>query len=281
MTWKISVLINSINRSHKKQPPASENDNLAERSEIQEYLDIRQQRRWIFPRAALVGACAGTVALGFRAALTGADALRNRLIAWVQGMPMWGWIFPILFTALGAGFSVALTRRYAPEAGGSGIPHLEAVLHRFRKLEWKRVLLIKFFGGILSIGSGLALGREGPTVQMGGAVGDAISKWLKVSARERLTLISAGAGAGLAAAFNAPLSGLIFVLEEVRRDFQPLVLGAVFIAAAIADIVVRIGAGRHARGQLIRPHRKVWSDSRRRPRPGRRSCALPDRAPIR
>lgn len=89
----------------------------------------------------------------------------------------------------------------------------------------------------------MALGREGPTVQMGGAVGDAISGWLKVSPRERLTLISAGAGAGLAAAFNAPLSGLIFVLEEVRRDFQPIVFGAVFIAAAIADIVTRIGAG--------------------------------------
>jgi len=89
----------------------------------------------------------------------------------------------------------------------------------------------------------MALGREGPTVQMGGAVGDAVSKWLKVPPRERLTLISAGAGAGLAAAFNAPLSGLIFVLEEVRRDFQPMVFGAVFIAAAIADIVVRIGAG--------------------------------------
>jgi CIC family chloride channel protein len=191
----------------------------------------------------LVGFGAGLVALLFRAVLTGADALRNGLITWAQRMPLWGWIFPILFGALGAGISVAITRRYAPETSGSGIPHLEAVLHRFRKLEWKRVLPVKFFGGILSIGSGMALGREGPTVQMGGAVGDAISRWLKVSPRERLTLISAGAGAGLAAAFNAPLSGLVFVLEEIRRDFQPIVFGAVFIAAAIADIVVRIGAG--------------------------------------
>ncbi|MCK7481089.1 MAG: chloride channel protein [Candidatus Moduliflexus flocculans] len=94
---------------------------------------------------------------------------------------------------------------------------MEAVLHRFRSLDWKRVLPVKFFGGILAIGSGMALGREGPTVQMGGAIGDAISRFLKVSERERLTLISAGAGAGLAAAFNAPLSGLVFVLEEVRQ----------------------------------------------------------------
>jgi chloride channel protein, CIC family len=213
------------------------------RSEIQEYLDISKQRRWIFPRAALVGACAGIIALFFRAALTGADVLRNSLLIWVHSLPMLGWIFPVLFTMLGAGVSVAITRRYAPEASGSGIPHLEAVLHRFRKLEWKRVLPVKFFGGIIAIGSGLALGREGPTVQMGGAVGDAISRWLKVSERERLTLISAGAGAGLAAAFNAPLSGLVFVLEEVRRDFQPIVFGAAFVAAVIADIIARIGSG--------------------------------------
>ncbi len=194
-------------------------------------------------RAALVGACAGAIALLFRAVLAGADVVRNDLIAWSQRMPAWGWVFPLLFTALGALISVAITRRFAPETGGSGIPHLEAVLHRFRKLEWQRVLPVKFIAGTLAIGSGLVMGREGPTVQMGGAVGDAISRWLKVAPRERLTLISAGAGAGLAAAFNAPLSGLVFVLEEVRRDFQPIVFGAAFVAAAIADIVARVGSG--------------------------------------
>ena len=247
LKWRIgfdnvgSILFH-IMKPTKKHPPIENDGNLA-RSEIQEYLDIRQQRRWIFPRAALVGLCAGILALLFRAGLTGADALRDKMLSWAHTLPMWGWVFPVLFTMLGAGIAVAMTRRYAPEASGSGIPHLEAVLHRFRKLEWKRVLPVKFFGGILAIGSGLALGREGPTVQMGGAIGDALSRWLKVSERERLTLITAGAGAGLAAAFNAPLSGLVFVLEEVRRDFQPIVFGAAFVAAAIADIIARIGSG--------------------------------------
>lgn len=213
------------------------------RSEIDDYLSVRQQRRWVFPRAALVGLCAGVIALAFRIALTGADALRNQLIAWARQYPAFGWLLPVLLTLLGALLAVFLTRRFAPEASGSGIPHLEAVLHRFRKLDWKRLLPVKFLGGVIAIGSGLALGREGPTVQMGGAVGDAISRWLRVSERERLILISSGAGAGLAAAFNAPLSGLIFVLEEVRRDFQPIVFGAAFIAAVIADIVARIGSG--------------------------------------
>ena len=220
-----------------------EEKNNALRSEIEEYLDIRQQRRWMFPRAALVGIGSGMVALLFRMALTGADALRNGLLAWAHTLPAVGWLFPVLFSALGAGVAVVITRRYAPEAAGSGIPHLEAVLHRFRSLKWKQVLPVKFFGGLLAIGGGLALGREGPTVQMGGAVGDALARGMKVSERERLTLISAGAGAGLAAAFNAPLSGLIFVLEEVRRDFQPIVFGASFVAAVIADIIARVGSG--------------------------------------
>jgi CIC family chloride channel protein len=230
---------NEINRRKEELPETQEE---MVRSELQEYLDVRQQRRWIFPRAAFVGACAGAIALLFRAALAGMDTLRMNMIEWSHRFPFWGWIFPLLFTLLGAGISVALTRRFAPEASGSGIPHLEAVLHRFRNLEWRRVLPVKFVGGILAIGSGLALGREGPTVQMGGTMGDAVSGWLKVSPRERLTLISAGAGAGLAAAFNAPLSGLVFVLEEVRRDFQPIVFGAAFVAAAVADIVARLGS---------------------------------------
>jgi CIC family chloride channel protein len=78
---------------------------------------------------------------------------------------------------------------------------------------------------------------------MGGALGEGISRLLKVSEHERLTLISAGAGAGLAAAFNAPLSGLIFVLEEVRSDFQPIMFGATFVAAIIADVITRVGSG--------------------------------------
>jgi CIC family chloride channel protein len=97
--------------------------------------------------------------------------------------------------------------------------------------------------GVLAIGSGLALGREGPTVQMGGAVGDGIARRLKVGPQDRLTLTAAGAGAGLAAAFNAPLSGLVFVLEEVRRDFRPAVFAATFIAAAVADVVARLASG--------------------------------------
>ena len=212
-------------------------------SEVQEDLIIRHQRRRLFPRAALVGLGAGLVAALFRAVLAGADLLRNTLIARSQQYPLYGWIFPVLFSLSGALLSVFLVRRFAPETSGSGIPHLKAVLHRLRDSKWTRILPVKFAAGAAAIGGGLALGREGPTVQMGGAVGDAVSGWLKALPRERRTLMAAGAGAGLAAAFNAPLAGVMFVLEEIQRDFQPFVFGAAFLAAAIADIVVRLLSG--------------------------------------
>lgn len=213
------------------------------RTEIQEFLFTMQQRRRIFPRAALVGLGAGVVAALFRATLSGADNLRNALIGWSHNFPLLGWIFPILFSMLGAIVSVTLVRRFAPETGGSGVPHIEGVMHRLRALTWHRVLPTKFVAGALGIGGGLTLGREGPTVQMGSAVGDAVAAWLKSPPQERRTLIAAGAGAGLAAAFNAPLAGVIFVLEEIQRDFHPIVFGAAFLAAAVADIAVRVLLG--------------------------------------
>ncbi|NCC34589.1 MAG: H(+)/Cl(-) exchange transporter ClcA, partial [Chloroflexia bacterium] len=77
----------------------------------------------------------------------------------------------MLFGATGAVLAVGITRRYAPEASGSGIPHIEAVLYRLRELRWRRIIPVKLLGGALALGSGLALGREGPTVQLGGAIG--------------------------------------------------------------------------------------------------------------
>jgi chloride channel protein, CIC family len=204
-----------------------------------DFLQTQEQRRKVFPRALLVGLLAGALAVAFRWALTGSDLVRTALLTWAHRYPAWGWLLPTLFGAVGAGLAVVLVSSLAPEAAGSGIPHLKAVLYRLRSLRWRRILPIKFFGGVFAIGSGLALGREGPTVQMGGAVGAAVAEWLQVTPRERQTLIAAGAGAGLAAAFNAPLAGLAFVLEEVQRDFSPMIFSAAFLACVTADVLMR------------------------------------------
>ena len=232
-----------------RAPPPSPMDDArtdavaSDRSEIDEYLHLRQERRALFPRAVLVGLGAGAVAVAFRVVLAYGDGARTLLVRWAHAWPAVGWVAPVVWGAAGAAASVALVRRFAPETTGSGIPHLQAVLHRLRELRPGRVLPVKFVGGVLALGSGLVLGREGPTVQLGGAVGAAVADRVGRGRRDRQTLIAAGAGAGLAAAFNAPLAGLMFVLEEVQRDFRPLVFGAAFLAAAVANVLARFASG--------------------------------------
>lgn len=214
------------------------------RAEIRDYLHARDERRRILPRAALVGLLSGFVAVAFRLALDGGQWVRDQLGVYAHHVRVVGPLLLPLFCGMMAMLSVLLVRRFAPETAGSGIPHLEAVLRRFRSLIWERVLPVKFMGGALAVGlAGMALGREGPTVQMGGAVGDGVAHLFKGNFRDRETLILSGAGAGLAAAFNAPLSGLVFVLEEMRREFTPLVLSAALVAAVIADVVSRLIGG--------------------------------------
>lgn len=215
----------------------------AARTELRDFLHVRDDRHRLFPKAALVGTIAGLLAVAFRSMLALGDLARERLVVWAHALGPLGPLVPLLFSAAGAGLAILIVRGWAPETSGSGIPHLESVLRRHRTLRWKTVLPAKFLGGVLAIGSGLALGREGPTVQMGGAVGAGLSRLLGSGTQERLTLVAAGAGAGLAAAFNAPLAGLVFVLEELQRDFRPTVFGAAFVAAAAADVVSRLFSG--------------------------------------
>lgn len=215
----------------------------AVRREVRDFLRAHEQRRRQLPRALLVGVFAGLIAVAFRGVLREEDRLRDRLVATVHAHPFSAFPLPLLFGAAGAAIAVHLVKRFAPDASGSGIPQVKAVLHGLRAMTWWRVLAVKFFGGVAGIGAGLALGREGPTIQMGAAVGQMVSRWFNCTPREVRTLIAAGSGAGLAAAFNAPLAGLVFVLEEVQRDFSPGVFTATLIASAVADVTTRLLLG--------------------------------------
>jgi CIC family chloride channel protein len=205
-----------------------------------------ERRRRLFPRALLVGAGVGLVSSFFRAAVDRGEDLRAALLGTLHPL---GGVGLLAFVALGAmavALAVLAVRRIAPAAAGSGIPNLKAVLHRARAMGGARLIAVKFFGGATAITSGLALGREGPTIQMGGAIGSLLSRRLRSTAHERQVMIAAGAGAGLAAAFNAPLAGLIFVLEEVQKNFAPGIFTATFIASVTADSVSRVLFGQRA-----------------------------------
>jgi CIC family chloride channel protein len=212
----------------------------AAQAEIQDYLEQSRHLHYLFPRAVMVGVLAGGLAVAFRGVLALAEIGRAAFVEWAQGsMPFLGLAVVMAVSAGAVVVAAYLVRRFAPDAAGSGIPQLKAVLLRLRELRWMPVMLVKFCSGALSLAAGLCLGREGPTVQMGGTVGAGVVDWMGGSRRDRLTLIAAGAGAGLAASFNAPLAGLLFVLEEMQRDFRASVFNAALIASVTADIVSR------------------------------------------
>lgn len=120
---------------------------------------------------------------------------------------------------------------------GSGIPQVEAELKGLMSLDWWSVLWKKFLAGFLAISSGLMLGREGPSIQLGAVGGKGLAKWLKLSPVEERVLIASGAAAGLAAAFNAPIAGLLFVVEEVYRHFSKLFWISTLVASLVANFV--------------------------------------------
>jgi len=124
-----------------------------------------------------------------------------------------------------------------PMASGSGIPQVKGIILRLMKMNWLKVLIYKFIGGIIAIGAGLSLGREGPSIQLGATIGQGLSRILGRARMEERYLLTSGASAGLAAAFNAPLAGVIFSLEELHKNFSPAVLMSAVAAALTAAVV--------------------------------------------
>jgi CIC family chloride channel protein len=117
-------------------------------------------------------------------------------------------------------FSWKTVTYFAPEAAGSGVQEVERTLIHHVPIRWWRVIPVKFFGGLFSLGAQLLLGREGPTIQLGASAGAMISDLFGLSDKAGRRLIGAGAAAGLATAFNAPLAGIVFIFEELRPEFK-------------------------------------------------------------
>ncbi len=205
---------------------------------------MRKNRRNQLIWAILVGVGAGTVAVAFQEALHAVEYARTGLVAMLSARgvvialsAMLPAVLCVLVTAWG-------TRRFCPEAAGSGIPHLKGVLIGVRTMHGLCLIAVKFIGGLLSIGAGLSLGREGPTVQMGGAVGQLMAGGsASKTPQSGSLLIAVGAGAGLSAAFNAPLAGFLFVMEELHFEFAPMPYISALAASITADMVSRLAAG--------------------------------------
>ncbi|OBS52334.1 ClC family H(+)/Cl(-) exchange transporter [Methylosinus sp. 3S-1] len=190
----------------------------------------------------LSGVLVGLLCGGFRLALQWADAMRSAIPIWMQDRPALGCAIMIFGAAAATWLAAFLVRRIVPSAVGSGIPHVESVLHRQEPPASPILLPVKFIGGVLAIGAGLALGREGPSVQMGATLAHQIARLFRRQWRDAEALLASGAGAGLAAAFNAPLAGSAFVLEELLRRFDmrhaTVALGSSVGAIAVMRLIV-------------------------------------------
>lgn len=193
--------------------------------------------------AAVVGTLTGLVGVGFEKSVNAVQNLRIAMLAQMDEHQWLIWPLAFLSSALLAMVGYYLVRRFAPEAGGSGIPEIEGALEELRPVRWWRVLPVKFIGGMGTLGAGMVLGREGPTVQLGGNVGRMVFDLFRMrSAEARHTLLATGAAAGLSAAFNAPLAGILFILEEMRPQFRYNLISikAVFTGVIMSSIVFRL-----------------------------------------
>ena len=186
-------------------------------------------------KGALIGLITGALISVFRLMLTGADSLRGRLVAYANSGAGPAVIAALILIAIAAVVTVLLV--IEPDIAGSGIPQVEGELRGQKDMCWWKVIAGKMAGCALAIGGGLALGREGPSIQIGAMVGKGFARAGRVPLTEERLLLTCGAGAGLSAAFGAPLAGAIFSLEELHRNFSAEVLLTTMAAAAASDFV--------------------------------------------
>lgn len=183
--------------------------------------------------ALVAGAATGLVGGAFRWSLEQATELRSGLLNWVYGVG-WHGIFVIVAVVAICAVLASLIVRCVPLASGSGIQIVEAVNRGEAEAPRLSILPAKFVGGLLALGSGLVLGREGPTVHMGAVLGAEAGRLAKRGKDDIVALQTSIAGAGLAVAFNAPIGGALFVFEEVTRSFALRVVVPVTVGVAAA-----------------------------------------------
>ena len=191
--------------------------------------------RYALIEACLIGFLSGISALFLKAGIGWLGGLRIKASYSFDphlSLPLAG-----LFLGFLAGWAIELL---APAAAGGGIPQVKAVLARYPLLINLRVALVKTLGTILVLGGGLTLGRRGPTVQIGAALAAQLSRWIPNSPTNRRQMIAAGAAAGLAAGFNTPIAGVLFVVEELMRDISGLTLETAILASFTGAVVSRL-----------------------------------------
>ncbi len=205
-------------------------------SKVYKILSSLNKIKWsIALKGLLSGALAGLLVVLYRLGIEFGTEKTVEIYAFLRTHPVM--IVPWLVVIAAAGLLIAWLVKLEPMATGSGIPQVEGLVLYGMKIKWYTVLGVRFIAGFISSFFGLSLGREGPSIQIGAAASQSLAERVSKNKLEENYLITGGAAAGLSAAFNAPLSGMIFALEEVHRSFSGLILLAATTASLTADIV--------------------------------------------
>lgn len=185
----------------------------------------------------LVGVATGVCIILLRLCLGFVAKNRSRMVYFLQNVPpsyALLWVAALLLVAV----VIALLVRWAPIAGGSGIPQVRGIVLGLEKsTHWARVILVKLLDTSLGIGAGLSMGREGPSVQIGAMTGQGVGNALNNTNLEKRALISSGAGAGLAAAFNAPMAGVMFTMEAIHKNLSSMVMVPTLMACMTTTVM--------------------------------------------
>jgi len=206
------------------------------KSSVTKYFsDIRNFKWEIAFKSILAGAAAGILAVIYRLATEKGTDYAINLYSYLKENPVY--IAVWILAAVPVGLFIAWLIKKEPMASGGGVPQVEGVILYGMKMKWYTVAAVRYIAGILGSIFGLSFGPEGPSIQLGAAVNDGISKKICKTKIGENYLVTAGAAAGLSTAFSAPLTGMIFALEEIHRSFSPTILLSATTASLTADFI--------------------------------------------
>ena len=186
----------------------------------------------------MVGIFAGLMVCLYRFLLYGSEHVLRDFLSVINGNLIYTILFFISLAVMG--LLVDWLTRWEVDSAGSGIPQVYAEVKGHMEANWAKVLFSKIVSGVLTALGGLSLGPEGPSVQIGGMAGKGVAKLFKGSKTDELRLILVGSAVGITAAFNAPLAGVLFVLEEINHGFDKTLVFIALVSAIVSDFISKV-----------------------------------------
>jgi H+/Cl- antiporter ClcA len=201
----------------------------------------RTESIYLIIRGLEVGVASGLICVAYRFMLQIAEQGLDKVLSFVKGSPVKIALWLLLLAAIGV--FVSYINKWEPDAAGSGIPQTSGDIRGYFSLNWWRVIIAKFIGGTITVFGGLSLGREGPSVQLGGMAAKGAAVLTKADKTTEKRMLSCGAGAGMSAAFNAPIAGTMFIFEEIHHGLDRSIMCMGIVATIVADFISKIFFG--------------------------------------